>query len=141
MSFLLDTSVISEWVRPEPAANVVAGLAEVDEEQVFMSVISFAELRRGVELLPAGRRRDRLDDWVVNDLPARFDGRILDVDSYVADAWGRMMARGQLAGRTPASIDGFFAATAETHKLTLVTRNVRDYGRLDIPVHNPWEQP
>jgi predicted nucleic acid-binding protein len=140
VSFLLDTNVISEWVRPQPEANVVAWLAEVDEEQVFMSVVSFAELRHGVELLSAGRRRDRLEDWVANDLAPRFWGRILDVDVPVADAWGRIMARSQRAGRALGSMDAFFAATAESHQLTLVTRNVRDLGGLGIPLHNPWDR-
>lgn len=140
MSYLLDTNVISEWVRPQPEANVVAWLAEVDEEQVFLSVVSFAELRRGVELLPPGRRRDKLEDWIANDLAARFYGRILDVDSNVADAWGRIMARGERAGRKLGSMDGFFAATAESFQLTLVTRNVNHFGRLGISLYNPWHQ-
>jgi toxin FitB len=140
VSYLIDTNVISEWVRPQPEANVVAWLAEVDEEQVFLSVVSFAELRRGVELLPPGRRRDKLEDWIANDLAARFHGRILDVDSNVADAWGRIMARGERAGRKLGSMDGFFAATAESFQLTLVTRNVKDFGRLGISLYDPWHQ-
>jgi len=139
LSFLLDTNVVSEWVRPRPDANVVEWLAEVDEDQVFMSVISFAELRRGVDLLPAGLRRDGLERWVVDDLAARFDGRVLDVDRPVADAWGRITARSRRAGHTLGAMDAFFAATAETHELTLVTRNVRDFEGLGISIFNPWE--
>jgi predicted nucleic acid-binding protein len=141
VSFLLDTNVVSEWVRPRPDENVVAWLAEVDEEQVFMSVVSFAELRRGVDLLPAGRRRDRLEDWVAGDLAERFDGRVLDVDRRVADAWGRITARSQRAGHALGSMDAFFAATAESHELTLITRNVRDFDGVGIPLHNPWKNP
>lgn len=140
MSFLLDTNVISEWVKPRPDENVVAWLADVDDEQVFLSVISFAELRRGVDLLPAGRRRDRLDDWITDDLAARFHGRVLDVDRQVADAWGRIMARSHRAGRGLEAMDAFFAATAETHGLTLVTRNGRDFQGLGILLHDPWSQ-
>jgi predicted nucleic acid-binding protein len=141
VSFLLDTNVVSEWVRPRPDEKLVAWLAEVDEEQVFISVVSFAELGRGVDLLPAGRRRDRLADWIADDLAARFDGRVVDVDRRVADAWGRIMARSQRAGRGLGSMDAFFAATAESHELTLVTRNVRDFDGVGIPLHNPWENP
>lgn len=140
MTFLLDTNVISEWVRPQPDENVAAWLAAVDEDTVAMSVVSFAELRRGVALLPAGRRRDRLEEWIVDDLPSRFHGRILDIDRPVADAWGRIMARGQRSGRAMGSMDAFFAATAESHALTLVTRNVRDFEDLGIALHNPWER-
>jgi predicted nucleic acid-binding protein len=139
VSFLLDTNVVSEWVRPRPDHNVVAWLAEVDEEQVFMSVVSFAELRHGVDLLPAGRRRDRLEDWIADDLATRFDGRVLDIERRVADAWGRVMARSQRAGRRLGSMDAFIAATAESHELTLVTRNVRDFDGVGIPLHDPWE--
>ncbi len=138
MSFLLDTNVVSEWVRPRPEKNVVEWLEDVDEERVYLSVATFAELRRGVELLPAGRRRDRLEDWIAGDLAARFDGRILDVDRHVADAWGRIMARSCRTGHAVGSMDAFFAATAECHELTLVTRNVRDFEGLGIPLHNPW---
>lgn len=139
MSFLLDTNVVSEWVKPRPHDNVVAWLAEVDEDQVFLSVVSFAELRRGVDLLAPGRRRDRLEEWLADDLTARFHGRILDVDRRVADAWGQIMARSQRAGRGLASMDAFFAATALRHELTLVTRNVRDFDGLGVALHNPWE--
>jgi predicted nucleic acid-binding protein len=140
LSFLLDTNVVSEWVRPRPDENVVAWLAEVDEDQVFMSVVSFAELRRGVELLPAGPRRNRLEDWIPGDLAARFHGRVLDIDRRLADAWGRIMARSQRAGRGLGPMDAFFAATAESHELTLVTRNARDFDSVGIALHNPWEQ-
>ena len=91
-----------------------------------MSVVSFAELRRGVELLHAGLRRDELEKWIVDDLSARFEGRVLDVDLPVADVWGRITARSRRAGRTLGSMDAFFAATAETYDLTLVTLNGRD---------------
>jgi predicted nucleic acid-binding protein len=138
VSFLLDTNVVSEWTKPRPNPNVVAWLAELEEDQAFMSVISLAELRRGVELLPAGRRREDLRKWIVDDLIARFEDRVLDVDSQVAEAWGRIMARSQRAGQTLAPIDAFFAATAESHALTLSTRNVRDFEGLGITLHNPW---
>lgn len=140
MSFLLDTNVISEWVRPRPDESVAAWLEGVNEDEVFISVISFGELRRGVDLLPAGRRRDRLERWVADDLVARFHGRILDVDLSVADAWGRIMARSQRAGRVLGAIDVLIAATAERHELTLVTRNVRDFENVGIVIHNPWDR-
>jgi predicted nucleic acid-binding protein len=141
VSFLLDTNVISEWVRPQPHPNVIAWLDAADEEQVYLSVISFAELRRGVDLLPVGRRRERLANWIAGDLAARFDGRIVDIDREVADAWGRLMARSQEAGWGMGSMDAFFAATADVHRLTLVTRNVSDFEHLDLPLCNPWEMP
>jgi hypothetical protein len=139
LSFLLDTNVVSEWVKPKPAPTVVGWLSGVDEDEVFLSVVSIAELRRGVDLLAAGRRRQRLDGWLRNELADRFHGRILAVDSPVADAWGRLMAHASRAGRTVGSMDAFVAATAEAHGLTLVTRNVRDFERLGVDLLNPWD--
>jgi toxin FitB len=137
--YLLDTNVVSEWVKPEPAPTVVEWLSGVDEEGAFLSVVSLAELRRGVDLLEAGRRRQRLEKWLSEDLAARFHGRILAIDILVADAWGRLTARASRAGRTLGTMDGFVAATAAAHGLTLVTRNVRDFERLGVEVFNPWE--
>lgn len=138
MNFLLDTNVITEWVQPQPYPLVVAWLKEVQEERVFLSVASLAEIRRGVELMPAGKRRDHLAAWLSRDLPARFEGRILDVDSRVAEAWADIMARGRKAGSDVGAWDAWFAATAEVHRLTLVTRNVKDFEKLGVPLLNPW---
>jgi predicted nucleic acid-binding protein len=139
VSFLLDTVVISEWVKPQPQPRVVAWLKQVDEEQVFLSVVSLAEIRRGVELMPADKRRDRIDSWLTVDLPARFHRRILAIDGQIAETWGIMMARGRKAGRNVGVLDAFFAATAEVHRLTLVTRNVADFQQLGISLLNPWQ--
>jgi len=139
MSFLLDTNVVSEWVRPRPDHNVISWLAGVDEDRVYISVISLAEIRRGVELLPAGRRRERLASWLAEELPVRFEERILDIDAQVAATWGVVMARGQKSGMTLGSMEAFVAATAETHDLTLATRNIKDFQRLGISLLDPWQ--
>lgn len=139
MSFLVDTNVVSEWVRPQPDRNVISWLAEVDEDRVFISVISFAEIRRGVELLPVGRRRERLATWLAEELPVRFEERILDIDQRVAETWGVVTARGQKIGLTLGSMDALVAATAEAHNLTLATRNVKDFQRLGIALFDPWQ--
>jgi toxin FitB len=139
VSFLLDTNVVSEWVKPQPDPHVVSWLNEVDEDRVFLSVASLAEIRRGVELMPSGKRRDRLFGWLTGDLPARFEGRILDIDRRIAEAWGIVMAQGQRAGMNVHVLDAFFAATAEVHSLTLVTRNVQHFVKLGIPLLNPWQ--
>jgi hypothetical protein len=139
MSFLLDTNVVSEWVKPVPNPQVVTWLSKVDEDQVFLSVASLAEIRRGIELMDPGRRRDRLTDWLTRELPARFDRRILDIDSRIAETWGLIMARGYKAGLNIGSLDAFFAATAEVYRLKLVTRNVQHFEKLAIPLLNPWQ--
>lgn len=139
MNFLLDTNVISEWVKPQPDRNVVSWLAEVDEDRVFISVISFAEIRHGIELMPISRRRERLAQWLIEELPLRFEDRVFAVDRAVADSWGVVMARSQKAGLALGAMDAFVAAIAETHGLTLVTRNIKDFGHTGISLVNPWQ--
>ncbi|MDE2006316.1 MAG: type II toxin-antitoxin system VapC family toxin [Rhodospirillales bacterium] len=140
MSFLLDTNVVSEWTRARPDLGVIAWLAEADEDRVFLSVITLAELRHGVDRLAHGARRDRLSAWLEETLPARFEQRLLPVDAETAHAWGRLMARGQAMGRTPATMDAFIAATALRHELAVVTRNADDFVPLGVQVINPWDQ-
>jgi toxin FitB len=139
MSFLLDTNVVSEWVKPRPNAGVVGWLAEVDEDRTFISVITLAELRHGVERLSSGSRRTRLESWLRYELPLRFEARILSIDVALADAWGKIVARGDAKGRPVNSMDAFLAATAEIHNLTLVTRNIADFQKLTKSVVNPWD--
>jgi toxin FitB len=139
VSYVLDTNVVSEVAKPQPEANVIAWLSEIDEDRLYLSTMTFAEIRRGVELMPAGRRRDRLAEWLAEELPARFDGRVLDVDRRVAEGWGLVMARSQRAGVSLGAMDAFFAATAETHGFALVTRNVRDFRAAGVPLLNPWD--
>jgi toxin FitB len=118
---------------------VAKWLGEVDEDQVFLSVASLAEIRRGVELMDPGKRRDRLMDWLTGQLPSRFEGRILDIDSRIAEAWGVVMAHSHKAGLNMGSLDAFFAATVEVYRFTLVTRNVQLFEKLGIPLLNPWQ--
>lgn len=138
MRYLLDTNVISEGTKLRPESRVVEWLAEVDEDRVFLSVVTLAEIRRGIELLSASNRRDRLESWLVEELPARFERRVLAIDGEVADAWGILMARARHTGVGLSAIDGFIAATADVHVMTLVTRNTADFERLGISLVNPW---
>ena len=108
MNFLLDTNVVSEWVKPRPNANVVRWLAETDEDRVFLSVITLAEIRLRVEEMVAGWRRDGLTRWLQVELPARFEGRILGVDLAVAEGWGDLIARGSKIGLNLSVMDTFF---------------------------------
>lgn len=140
MSFLLDTNVISEWVKPQPHAGVIRWLAEADEDRVFISVISIAEVRRGLERMPKGQRRDRIAAWLWEDLPMRFEGRILPVDLAVAQEWGVAVERARSDGMALGIMDGFLAATAQTRELTLVTRNTKGFRGLGLAVVDPWAE-
>jgi toxin FitB len=138
MKFLLDTNVISEPMRARPNAGVLAWLAEVDEESVFLSVVTITELRYGIERLTTSGRRNRLDAWLRKDLGSRFEGRILPVDLGIADTCGRLVARRESLGRPIETRDAFIAATAEIHGLTLVTRNASDFEPTVKAIVTPW---
>lgn len=138
MSFLLDTNVVSEWVKPRPNAGLAEWLSNANEDDVFISVVTLAELRFGIERLAAGSRRRRLDEWLRIELPMRFEERILLIDGAVADEWGRMVARSAERGRPIAAMDALVASTAQVHGMTLVTRNERDFEGIAESVLNPW---
>jgi toxin FitB len=138
VSFLLDTNVVSEWMKPRPNPGLIAWLEEVDEDRVFLSVVTLTELRYGIERLVAGKRRKQLEDWLQQELPLRFEERVLPIDSAVADACGKIVARREALGRPIEPMDGFIAATVEVHRLTLVTRNVSDFEGAVRLIVNPW---
>lgn len=138
MSFLLDTTVVSEWVKPRPNTGVVSWLAAIDEDQACLSVVTITELRYGIERLPAGARRKRVDDWLERDLLARFDARILPIDFIVANQCGRLVARSESLGQPMEPRDAFIGATAEAYGLTLVTRNTSHFQPALKAVFSPW---
>jgi toxin FitB len=140
VNFLLDTDAVSEWVNRQPDPGVIRWMESVDEDRVFLSVISLGELRYGVERMAAGARRRRLEEWLQDELPLRFEGRILPVDSNTAEAWGKTVSGSEALGRPIGAMDAFLVATAQTHRLTLVTRNVSDFPLLKA-ILNPWTDP
>lgn len=140
MNFLLDTNAVSEWIKPQPDRGLVEWLDSIDEDRTYLSVLTFGELRRGLDRMADGRRRERLVRWLTDELADRFEGRLLPIDDVIAQAWGRMRARADLMGRSVDPTDALFAATAESHGLTLVTRNVRDFEATGVPIVNPWAQ-
>lgn len=135
MSFLVDTCALSELVRPRPNRRVVDWFEAVPQEALFISTLTLGEIRKGVELLADGRRRSRITAWLEIQLPAWFEDRVLAIDTGVADEWGRMMARIE---RPVPAIDGLMAATALRHRLTVVTRNVRDFEATGAELLDPW---
>lgn len=135
---LLDTNVVSEPMKARPNAGVLNWLAQVDEDSVFLSVVTITELRYGIERLASGKRRDRLEGWLRKDLTSRFAERILPVDLAIADACGRLVARSETVGRPIEARDAFIAATAEVRGLTLVTRNISDFEATVKDIVTPW---
>jgi toxin FitB len=135
--WLIDTNIVSEWVKPRPDAGIVSWLDEADEDRVFLSVVSLAEIRFGIERLAPGRRRNRLDRWLREELPERFEGRIVLVDGQVADACGRLLARARQAGRGLGAMDALIAATCQACDLVLATRNLGDFDGLGVELFAP----
>ena len=135
--WLIDTNIVSEWVKPRPDAGIVSWLDEVDEDRVFLSVVSLAEIRFGVERLSPGRRRIRLDLWLREELPERFEGRVVPVDERIADACGRLLARARQASRGLGAMDALIAATCLACDLVLATRNLADFDGLGVELFAP----
>lgn len=138
MPYLLDTNLLSEAARPDPDPGVFRWLQGLDPLEAYLSVLTLGEIQRGLTLMPPGPRKAALRSWLRHDLPERFRGRILPVESDVALAWGELDAQGQRMGRPLPAIDGLLLATAQAYDLTFVTRNVRDCGDRGVDVFNPW---
>jgi predicted nucleic acid-binding protein len=139
VNYLLDTNVLSEVRRPQPDAGVLAWLDQIDEDRTFLSVVSIAEIARGVAIMPEGAKRSELGSWLEHDLSARFAGRLIELDGATALVWGQYMGYAKSKGFGLSVMDGWIAASAAVHGLTLVTRNVRDFENLSIGLFNPWQ--
>ena len=138
MNFLLDTNVLSEVRRSQPDRRVLAWLDQVDEDRVYLSVISIAEIARGVALLDEGSRKSELAQWLEHELPARFDGRIVPADAPAALIWGKLLADAKRGGSGLSVMDGWIAAIALAKGLTLVTRNTKDFLQSGVSLFDPW---
>lgn len=136
--FLVDTNVVSEFARPEPSSLVKLWLESADPETLFASVITFGEIRLGIEDMPVGKRRAALDQWLEQGVPEWFQANLLPVTKAIADRWGQITIQAKRKGMTVPTADGLIAATALVHGLTLATRNVKDSARLGVKLFNPW---
>jgi len=136
--FLLDTNVVSEIVKPKPNPSVVQWMESTDESLLCLSVLTVGELRKGIALLPVGRRRVSLEAWLDYDLMLRFSDRILPVDVSVADRWGGICGTAAARKSPLLVIDGLLAATALHHNLTLVSRDLKHIGITGVQIFDPW---
>lgn len=134
--FLLDTNVVSELTRGRPDPRVIAFLS--GQPELWLSTLVLHELEFGLELLPRGARRDALQE-VLAAFIAEYEDRILPLDRMAAGWAARFRARAHRSERVLELGDALIAGTAKTHDLSIATRNVRDFARLDIEVTNPWE--
>ena len=140
--YLIDTNVISEYNREQmPHAGVVKWLDTTPEASQYVSVLTLAEIEKGILRKEEGKRRRDLQRWFDEDLPSRFAGRILAFDARVASCWAHLTASLLDKGRPLPTIDSQLAATALAHDLVLVTRNVKDFEGTGIIVIDPWDLP
>lgn len=132
--WLLDTNILSNLVKPEPSEALVAWMAERRDEDLFVSALTIAEIRRSILDLPSGRRRDGLEAWFsgTEGPPSLFAGRILAFDEAAALIWARLMAEGRATGRPRSALDTIIAATAVTNGCVVVTGNERDFGGVEV---------
>ena len=136
MSYLLDTNIISETIKTKPNTKLINWLEQIPTEDLFISVLTIGEIRKGVDLLSHSNKKSELIVWLENDLRNWFGVRILPVDTLVADKWGFILAH---SSRSLSAVDALIAATALTHNLRLVTRNEKDFSDVkDLELVNPF---
>lgn len=138
MNFLIDTNVVSELTKVPPHQGVIGWLRAVPASEAWISVAVIAEIRAGIEHKAINRHGVDLEAWLVGTLLPQFEGRILGVDDQTAHLWGRFMYQARMSGVKEPLIDALVAATAITHGLVVVTRNVKHFAPLGVPVLNPW---
>ncbi|HEY3909938.1 MAG TPA: type II toxin-antitoxin system VapC family toxin [Stellaceae bacterium] len=136
--WLLDTNVLSELRRPKPNPNVVGFIASKPLDLLFVSIVTFAEIRFGIERVADAIHRAELSDWLTHKLRPMFDERALPVSEDVMFKWRLLVEDGRKSGHTYSQPDLIIAATALHHGLTVVSRDTSDFEKARVPVLNPW---
>jgi hypothetical protein len=140
MAWLLDTNILSERRKPKPEPRVKAFYDAQPLNALYISVVSIAEIRIGIELQEDVTRRTELNDWLTLTLRPAFAGRVLPVTEDILLKWRTLIEDGRKTGHTYSHPDLVIAATALHHGLTVVTRDRSDFDAARVPVFNPWEQ-
>lgn len=136
--WLLDTNVLSELRRPRPEPKVVAFIAAQPLDSLFISSVTLAEIRFGIELVTDAGRRAELNDWLTHKVRPMFEQRVLPVTEDIMLKWRLLVEEGRKVGHTFSQPDLIIAATALEYGLTVVSRDTTDYERARVPVRNPW---
>jgi len=135
VTWLIDTNALSELKKRKPHPGVARWFEEQPSTGLYLSVLTLGELRKGIHAMQPGERKERFSAWLDIEIPGYFAGRIINLDSAIADRWGRLCVE---AGRPLPAIDSLLAATALVHGLTLVTRNLADFALPGLRVVDPW---
>lgn len=136
MNYLVDTNVLSELAKPQPAGDVIAWFVK-HEPHLYVSSITLGEIRKGLELLPTGKRKTSLQTWF-KAVCERMDGRVLSFNTSTAHVWGQLVASLEKKGIQIPTLDSQLAATAQRHGLTMVTRNVVDFKNAGVQLLDPF---
>jgi predicted nucleic acid-binding protein len=136
--WLLDTNILSELRRPKPERKVLAFIAAQPLEHLYVSAVTFAEIRFGIEIVADAGRRAELNDWLVHKVRPMFEQRVLAISEDIMFKWRLLVEDGRKARHTFPQPDLIIAATALDHGLTVVSRDVSDYRKDRVPVLNPW---
>jgi predicted nucleic acid-binding protein len=138
-SWLLDTNILSELRRPKPERKVIAFVAAQPLDRLFISSVTLAEIRFGIELVPDVNVRGELNDWLAHKIRPMFEQRVLQVTEDIMFKWRLLVEEGRKAGHTYSQPDLIIAATGLHHGLTIVSRDVVDYEKTRVPLFNPWK--
>ncbi|MGH6835430.1 MAG: type II toxin-antitoxin system VapC family toxin [Methylocella sp.] len=139
-SWLLDTNILAELRRPKPEPKVIAFIAAQPLDLLYVSSVTFAEIRFGIELVGDATRRAELNDWLAHKVRPMFEQRVLAVSEDIMFKWRLLVEDGRKAGHIFSQPDLIIAATALQHGLTVVSRDTGDYKRARAPVINPWSE-
>jgi len=139
MNYLLDTCVLSEFTRRLPDVRMIDWLNSIEEEKLFISVITIGEIQRGIERLPDSHRKTELQIWMNNGLLTRFSERMVTIDAPTMFLWGSLFTRLEASGQKMGVMDSLILASALHSNLIIATRNVADFLPSGVQVINPWE--
>lgn len=136
--WLLDTNILSELRRPKPERKVLAFVAAQPLELLYISTVTLAEMRFGIELLPDVARRSELNDWLAHKVRPMFEQRVIGITEDIMFKWRLLVEEGRKVGHTFSQPDLIIAATGQHHGLTIVSRDTADYDKAQVTVFNPW---
>ena len=139
--WLLDTNIVSELRRPKPELRVLDFVRAQSLENLYISVVTLAEIRFGIELLPDITRRTQLGNWLTHKVRPMFEQRALPISEEIMLKWRLLVEDGRKVGHTFSQPDLLIAATAQQYGLTIVSRDTAEYAKAQVAVLNPWVDP
>ena len=139
MKYLLDTCIISEVVKSQPCKKVISWLNSQDENNLYLSVLTFGEIAKGINKTTDQRRQRKLQLWLDEDLKNRFKNRIINIDLNVSIQWGITQAMAEQKGKPMPVIDGLIAVSGLVNNCVVVSRNISDMQQSSAELFNPWK--